>query len=89
MILPDKHLSLSHSLLGSGAQLLSAIKQPVTVSQLWDEVRQTTGLNSYWRFILVLDFLYALGAISLTDGLLVICVNLRLQVTGFQWIKSL
>lgn len=70
MILPDKHLTLSHSLIGSGARVLDAMSQPTTVSRLWDEVRTTAGLNSYWRFILVLDFLFAVGAITLEDGLL-------------------
>jgi len=58
MILPDKHLGLFYSLIGSGARVLAAMKRPITVSRLWDEVREIAGLNSYWRFILVLDFLY-------------------------------
>jgi hypothetical protein len=70
MILPDKHLTLPNSLIGSGARVLDAMSRPVTVSRLWDELRTTTGLNSYWRFILVLDFLFAVGAISFNDGLL-------------------
>jgi len=71
MILPDKHLTLSHSLIGSGARVLDAMPRPITVSRLWDEVRSSAGLNSYWRFILVLDFLFTVGAISLVDGLLI------------------
>ena len=70
MILPDKHITMSHSLIGSGARVLKLIDRPVTVSALWDAARSIQGLDSYWRFILVLDFLYAVGAVEWRDSLL-------------------
>jgi len=70
MILPTKHVSFSHSLLGVGAVLLKELSHPLTVTALWDKVRSITGVGSYQRFILTLDMLYLLGAIELQAGLL-------------------
>jgi hypothetical protein len=71
MILPNKHTSLSHSILGSGAFILNNLNKPRTITNLWDKSRDKTGFKSYWRFILVLDFLYAIKAIDYIDGLII------------------
>ncbi|MFM6077151.1 MAG: ABC-three component system middle component 6, partial [Dolichospermum sp.] len=39
MILPTKHISTNHSLLGVGAKILEQLYQPKTVSSLWSAVR--------------------------------------------------
>ena len=70
MILPTKHVSFSHSLLGVGAVLLKELSYPLTITALWDKVRACKGVGSYQRFILALDMLYLLGAIELQSGLL-------------------
>jgi len=71
MILPTKHVSLDKSLLGAGAFLLSRIDEPATTTGLWSIVKEAYCIESYGRFILTLDFLYAIGAIDLVDGLIV------------------
>jgi hypothetical protein len=70
MILPTKHTSTKQSLLGVGAELLSALGRPRTVSSLWDEVRDRPTVATFERFTLALDLLYACGAVSLNEGLL-------------------
>lgn len=70
MILPTKHISINHSLLGVGALLLEHLEQPRTITALWERTRTDPHIGSFERFILVLDLLYALGAIDLQDGLL-------------------
>lgn len=70
MILPDKHVGLQHSLLGAGAAILAQVTRPMTVSALWDAVRTIPEVHGYPRFVLTLDFLYAIGAIDYADGLL-------------------
>lgn len=70
MILPTKHTSTKQSLLGVGAELLSALGRPRTVSSLWDEVRGRPTVATFERFTLALDLLYACGAVSLNEGLL-------------------
>ncbi|MHC9539256.1 MAG: ABC-three component system middle component 6 [Vulcanimicrobiota bacterium] len=71
MILPTKHVSTEYSLLGAGADVLRHLDSPHTITGLWEKVRNATGTCAYWRFILALDFLFAIGVIDLIDGLLV------------------
>nr|VFJ51766.1 MAG: hypothetical protein BECKDK2373B_GA0170837_103424 [Candidatus Kentron sp. DK]VFJ63402.1 MAG: hypothetical protein BECKDK2373C_GA0170839_11078 [Candidatus Kentron sp. DK] len=71
MILPTKHIDLQHSFLGAGATLLQHLQSPRTVTGLWDRVRANSEINVYQRFILVLDFLFAIGAIDYVDGLII------------------
>lgn len=79
MILPTKHIPQDRALLTVGAHVLKRLYREKTVSALWEEVlndyREKDEQNavpgiSYDWFILTLDFLYALGAIELHDGLL-------------------
>ena len=71
MILPDKHISTEHSLLGAGAAILGKLSRPTTVTRLWHAFRDDPTIGNYERFVLVLDFLYAAGAIKYDEGLLV------------------
>jgi len=71
MILPTKHIKAQYSLLGAGATLLRYLDRPQTVTGLWDRVRGNPELSVYWRFILALDFLFAMGMVELADGLIV------------------
>jgi len=70
MILPTKHISFGHSLLGIGSVLLKELSYPQSVTTLWNKVHLCGGIGSYERFILALDMLYLLGAIELKSGLL-------------------
>lgn len=73
MILPTKHLGLNKSLLGVGADVLRILDQPMSVSRLWDELKQSrAGLESHrisfdW-FILTLDLLFVVGAVEYQRG---------------------
>lgn len=77
MILPTKRLSIESSLLGVGADVLRLLNQPKTVSRIWEElkdVRQRLNdrgerLTFEW-FVLALDFLFLVDAISLQEGAL-------------------
>jgi hypothetical protein len=70
MILPDKNLLLSSSLLGTGANLLTKLKSPQTISSLWEKFRKNGEIKSYEKYIISLDLLYLLGLIDLDEGLL-------------------
>ncbi len=75
MILPTKHLDEKSSLLQIGANILSTLDKPKTVSRLWHDVKETRvksfGVSplSYDWFVLALDMLYAVQAIEYRDGL--------------------
>ncbi|QSV64374.1 MAG: hypothetical protein HEQ26_18080 [Dolichospermum sp. DL01] len=73
MILPTKHISTSHSLLGVGAKILEQLYQPRTVSSLWSAVRDIAEVATFERFVLTLDLLYAIGAIDMEMGLIRRC----------------
>lgn len=70
MILPTKHISPENSLLGVGATILQNLRREQTSVRLWDQVRAMPNIGNYERFILALDLLYALDAISIKEGLI-------------------
>ena len=71
MILPSKHVSEAQSLVGIGAFLLGSIDRPHTVTSLWERVRDEAAVGTFERFVLALDMLYVVGAVSLENGLIV------------------
>ena len=71
MILPSKHVSEAQSLMGIGSLLLGTIDRPHTVTSLWERVRDEAAVGTFERFVLALDMLYIVGAVSLKNGLIV------------------
>lgn len=76
MILPTKHIRPDRALLAVGGDLLASMREPITVSRLWDDVRSKRGnsgepapINYDW-FVLALDLLFMVGAVELDRGLL-------------------
>ena len=76
MILPTKHIRRDRALLTVGGGLLVSLRDPMTVSRLWDEVRSKRGnpgepapINYDW-FVLALDLLFMIGAVEFDRGLL-------------------
>jgi hypothetical protein len=76
MILPTKHLRPDRALLAVGADLLVALREPMTVSRLWDHIRDGRGDAgepapiSYDWFVLAVDLLFMIGAVEFDRGLL-------------------
>ncbi|MEI9478438.1 MAG: ABC-three component system middle component 6 [Deltaproteobacteria bacterium] len=70
MILPTKHISVQYSLLGAGAAILRRLDSPETVTALWERVRTEPEIDVYWRFVLSLDLLFAIGVLDFKDGLI-------------------
>ena len=71
MILPNKHIDVQHSLLGTGAVILRNLDRPQSVTALWGQVRSLPEVGYYGRFILTLSFLYAIGAIGFNNRTIV------------------
>lgn len=77
MILPTKHVRADRALIGVGGELLSLLNEPMTVSRLWDAIRErrsTATPNApveYTWFILALDFLFMIGAVEARRGIIV------------------
>lgn len=75
MILPTKHIRPDRALLAVGADLLGCLREPMTVSRLWDEIRTSRSgravsapINYDW-FVLALDLLFLLKAVQFERGL--------------------
>lgn len=80
MILPTKHINFSQSLLGLGAYLLSQLKSPKTIDELWDTYKADYKNNIYLakhsfdNLVMTLIFLYSIGSVTETDGVIKKCV---------------
>ena len=70
MIIPNKSIRLSNSLLGMGSQVILNLKTPQTISSLWERIRKYEEIRTYEKFILTLDLLYILGLIDFEEGIL-------------------
>lgn len=75
MILPTKHIRPDRALLAVGADVLSSLREPMTVSRLWDEIRTARSdrsvsapINYDW-FVLALDLLFIVKAVQFDRGL--------------------
>ena len=77
MILPTKHIRPERALLTVGADLLRFLREPMTVSRLWDDFRTSRGDRNgraapigYDWFVLALDLLFLVGAVEFERGLI-------------------
>lgn len=70
MILPGKTLKQRSSLLGTGGLLLSLMEEKETITSLWEKAKRYDQLEFFGKFVLTLDFLYALGLIEFSEGIL-------------------
>ena len=75
MILPTKHIRPDRALLAVGADVLGCLREPMTVSRLWDEIRTARSdrevsapINYDW-FVLALDLLFIVKAVQFDRGL--------------------
>jgi hypothetical protein len=75
VILPGKYLREDRALIGIGADILASLDRGTTVSELWEAVRlRRSGDHapvSFDWFVLSLSFLYALSAVTISDGMIV------------------
>jgi hypothetical protein len=69
MILPDKNIVLQYSILGSGGIILKELHKPETISSLWEKIKKHKQIQSFEKFVLTMDFLFALDVIEITNGL--------------------
>lgn len=76
MILPTKHIRSERALIGVGAEILRHLSEPMTVSRLWDVLRERRSISvsnaplNYTWFILSLDFLFMIKVIEFHRGVI-------------------
>lgn len=61
---------MNESLIGIGAYILKRMDYTETVSSLWNKVSENEAVGSYAKYILALDFLFMLGTIEWSNGIL-------------------
>lgn len=71
MILPDKHIWLSRSLLNTGAVLLRTMKSGQTVTEIWDNVKAQHEIKTFDWFVSGMDLLFLLGVVRFDNGVIV------------------
>ncbi len=69
MILPQKHVSISESMYGFGAELVGLVKYEIGIEDLWKKYKDSNILykHNFDMFILALDYLFIIGAINVND----------------------
>lgn len=71
MLMPSKHIRQQSSLLYIGGIAAATLVEPMSVSMLWEQTRKRLPDCGFDHFVLALDFLYLLNAVTLgNDGLL-------------------
>ena len=75
MIMPNKNITVRYSLLHCGALILVALKDSDTISSLREKTKNQEVLTNYEKFVLTLDYLFAIGVIAFRDGLIVRCTD--------------
>lgn len=72
MILPSKHLPPDRSLICLGAEILSLLDEPRTISGLWTKFQLRRGDQSkrvpFDWFVLATSMLFVIGAVRLDRG---------------------
>ena len=70
MILPEKHIKNSESLLGIGFLILKFIKKkPLNIDDLWNKVEKNNENSkiSFDNFILSIDFLFIINSLTMNS----------------------
>ena len=73
MILPDRNIAPDRALLTIGGIIFDRLSEPMTVSGLWDEIRELHQKRpiSYVWFLLSVDLLFVMNLVWFDqDGLL-------------------
>lgn len=82
MLLPEKHINLSESILGLSAYLLKfIINSPLNIDDIWIKFNKSIKdkeyptYHTFDNFILALDFLFMLDAINFDKKGRLICAS--------------
>lgn len=72
--MPSKKITISESIIGVGALVLSVLDEPILIDDCWKKLNQKyvdnetlTKLCTFKKFILILDFLYLLNVININE----------------------
>ena len=79
MIIPTKHTNFSQSLLGFGSYVLTQLKSPKSIDEIWKQY-QTDYKNKVYHakhsfddLLLTIVFLYSIGSVNEQKGVIIKC----------------
>lgn len=70
MLMPDKHIRFSESLLGLGSYVLDSLSAPQTIDDLWEGFGKARKAGTYpaphtfENLVFAVDILFAIGAVT-------------------------
>jgi hypothetical protein len=79
MLLPQKHLRLSDSIIGLASYLLETLDSPTSIDNIWLKFQKVSGTSKFpayhpfENFILALDFLFLISVIREDHGIIIRC----------------
>ena len=79
MIIPTKHTNMSESLLGFGGYILTQLKSPSSIDELWMKYQADYknkiyfAKHSFDNLLLTIVFLFSIGAIYEHEGVIIKC----------------
>lgn len=79
MIIPTKHTNFSESLLGFGSYVLTQLKLPKSIDDLWIQYQNDFKHKAYFakqsfdNLLLTVVFLYSTGAVIEQNGVIIKC----------------
>lgn len=80
MLLPDKHIKMSESLIGLGSFVVEDLATPKTIDEIWKGLQRayTAGeypvYQSFENLVLAIDFLYSIGIVTASrNGKIIKC----------------
>lgn len=79
MIIPTKHTNFSESLLGFGSYILTQLKSPQSVDDLWNQYQVDYKNNLYFgkqsfdNLLMTIVFLHSIGVVNEQNGIIIKC----------------
>lgn len=74
MVLPDKHIGFSESLLGLGSFVLDTLSSPKNIDALWQDLKTSQTIDNMFtshnfeNLVLSVDILFAIGLVTINDN---------------------
>jgi len=84
MILPNKHLQISESIIGLGAVVLKILEHPKTVDEIWqnyikkyNESQDFPAYHNFDNMLLAINLLFMIGAVDTNQNGELYYANIR------------
>jgi hypothetical protein len=70
MIMPSKYIQEKDALIGVSALITQYVNNNLSLSGLWETLKQESIITNFERFILALDLLFILGVVKIEDNII-------------------